>query len=111
MNKNSFHFVNLYHTFTRTITMTKLKRKSRKKIIVSNNEEKHYEKWLIIDAWLPTKYAKEVNKVLPSHRKFSEDDLSYIRHVKTKKINNDIIINALYLVAQNRKIELEGMKL
>ena len=111
MNKNSFHFVNLYHTFTRTITMTKLKRKSRKKIIVSNNEEKHYEKWLIIDAWLPTKYAKEVNNALPEDKRLSENDLSYIRHVKTKKINNDIIINALYLVAQARRIQLEKMKI
>ena len=25
MNKNSFHFVNLYHSLTRTITMAKLK--------------------------------------------------------------------------------------
>ena len=111
MNKNSFHFVNLYHTFTRTITMTKLKRKSRKKIIVSNNEEKHYEKWLIIDTWLPTKYAKEVNNALPEDKRLSENDLSYIRHVKTKKINNDIIINALYLVAQARRIQLEKMKI
>jgi hypothetical protein len=30
---NSFHFVNLYHSLTRTITMTKLKRKSRKKLL------------------------------------------------------------------------------
>ena len=91
--------------------MTKLKRKSRKKIIVSNNEEKHYEKWLIIDAWLPTKYAKEVNNALPEDKRLSENDLSYIRHVKTKKINNDIIINALYLVAQARRIQLEKMKI
>ena len=111
MNKNSFHFVNLYHTFTRTITMTKLKRKSRKKIIVSNMKEKHSEKWSVIDNWLPVKYAKEVNKALPEDKRLSENDLSYIRHVKTKKINNDIIINALYLVAQARRIQLEKMKI
>lgn len=111
MNKINFHFVNLYHILTRSITMTKLKRKSRKKIIVSNMPQKHSEKWNVIDNWLPIKYAKEVNKALPEENKFSDDDLSYIRHVKTKKINNDIIINALYLVAQARRIQLEKMKI
>lgn len=91
--------------------MTKLKRKSRKKIIVSNIKEKYSEKWSVIDNWLPVKYAKEVNNALPEDKRLSENDLSYIRHVKTKKINNDIIINALYLVAQARRIQLEKMKL
>ena len=111
MNKINLHFVNLYHTLTRTNTMTKLKRKSTKKIIVSNIKKKHSDKWEIIDAFLPNKYAKEVNKTLPEAQKFPDNDLSYIRHVKTKKINNDIIINALYLVAQARKIQLENMKI
>lgn len=89
--------------------MTNLTRKARKKIIVSNIEKKHSKKWEIIDAWLPTKYANEVNNLLPDDSKFSESDLSYIRHVKNKKINNDMIIHALFLVASTRKIQLENM--
>ena len=40
--------------------MAKLKRKSRKQIIVSNKQKKLNEKWELIDLWLPQKYAKEV---------------------------------------------------
>ena len=90
--------------------MAKLKRKSRKQIIVSNKQKKLNEKWELIDLWLPQKYAKEVNKLLPSEHKFSEDDLSYIRHVRTKKINNDMIINALFLVANVRRIQIQKME-
>lgn len=89
--------------------MANLKRKSTKKIIVSNIKKKHSDKWEIIDAFLPNKYAKEVNKTLPEAQKFPDNDLSYIRHVKTKKINNDLIINALYIVAKARKAQIENM--
>ena len=90
--------------------MAKLKRKSRKQIIVSNKQKKLNEKWELIDLWLPQKYAKEVNKLLPSEHQFSEDDLSYIRHVRTKKINNVMIINALFLVANVRRIQIQKME-
>ena len=90
--------------------MTKLKRKSRKQIIVSNKQKKLNEKWQLIDLWLPQKYAKEVNKLLPLEHQCPEHDLSYIRHVRTKKINNDMIINALYLVANVRRIQIQKME-
>ncbi len=90
--------------------MAKLKRKSRKQIIVSNKQKKLNEKWELIDLWLPQKYAKEVNKLLPSEHQFPESDLSYIRHVRTKKINNDMIINALFLVANVRRIQIQKME-
>ena len=62
------------------------------------------ELYSFINDWLPRNYSADVNKLLPKHKQL--EDTTYIRQVKREKINNPLIINALYRHAQFHKLQL-----
>lgn len=59
-----------------------------------------------IDEWLPRNYSKDVNRLLPVEMQM--EDTSYIRQVKKERIDNSVIVNALYRHAQFNKRQLEN---
>lgn len=64
------------------------------------------ETFKFINENLPEKYARQTLNLLPEDKKV---DLAYIRQVKTYKIFNETIINALYRVAQWNKAQKENI--
>lgn len=94
--------------YYKRITMTNLNKKSADNNIHLNSEGTENlsldELYLFIDEWLPRNYSADVNKLLPKDKQL--DDTTYIRQVKREKINNPLIINALYRHAQFHKLQL-----
>ncbi len=60
------------------------------------------EKWDFIDRNLPQHYSSEVLGIID--RNYGK---SYIRRVRKYRINNTVVFNALYRVAQLHKLQLE----
>ena len=94
--------------YYKRLTMANLNKKSADNNIHLNSEETENlsldELYLFIDEWLPRIYSADVNKLLPKDKQL--DDTTYIRQVKREKINNPLIINALYRHAQFHKLQL-----
>ena len=88
------------------LTMANLNKKIADNNIHLNSEDLSLDElYLFIDEWLPRIYSADVNKLLPEDKQL--DDTTYIRQVKREKINNPLIINALYRHAQFHKLQLK----
>ena len=100
-----FKIISLYY---KRLTMANLNKKNADNNIHLNSEGSENlsidELYLFIDEWLPRIYSADVNKLLPKDKQL--EDTTYIRQVKREKINNPLIINALYRHAQFHKIQL-----
>ena len=91
------------------LTMTNLNKKNADNNIHLNTENMSIDElYLFIDQWLPRIYSADVNKLLPEDKQLS--DTTYIRQVKREKINNPLIINALYRHAQFHKLQLNKLE-
>lgn len=56
-----------------------------------------------IDEWLPRGYSNEVNKILGKKAKLNAVS---IRRIKTKRIKNSVVMNALYKVAEENRQQM-----
>lgn len=94
------------------LTMANLNKKIADNNIHLNSEENENlsldELYQFIDQWLPRIYSADVNKLLPEDKQM--EDTTYIRQVKREKINNPVIINALYRHAQFHKLQLKKLE-
>jgi len=73
------------------------------KLSTPNNQEMNDRKFDFIDQWLPARYTSSVNMILKEDKK----DPAYIRQVKNTRTDDMKIIDALYIVAQLNKLQVE----
>lgn len=57
-----------------------------------------------IEEWLPRGYSNEVNKILGKKSKLNPVS---IRRIKTKRIKNSVVMNALYKVAEQNRLQMQ----
>lgn len=101
--------------YYKRVTMAKINKINALKTIHSNKSELDESGIMNIDDlfqfisdWLPRNYSNDVNKLLPEENQL--EDTTYIRKVKKEKINNTLIVNALYRHAQFHKLQLERIE-
>lgn len=106
---NQFKIVVLSY---KRITMAKIDKINTPETIHLNKEDVGTmsidELFQFIYSWLPRNYSNDVNKLLPKENQLV--DTTYIRQVKKEKINNPLIVNALYRHAQFHKLQLERIE-
>jgi len=69
-----------------------------------SHQDKTGEVLDFIEQWLPARYTTSVNIIL----KKAPKDPAYIRKVRNKKLNDQIVIDALYKVSLINKLQTES---